>query len=143
MSGFSSFVLAFCTVCITVGALQIICPSGSLSKSVKFALSLAFICCLLSGVAGIKFPDIQTYLNSPKAVANDDMSQSAIRLVFEDALSRGGINFSKVTVCTDKLDDGSISIIEVVVYSPDSPQKIEEVIGGGEYEVRVIDERKD
>ena len=141
MSGFSSFILAFCTMCVVMGGLYMLCPSGNMSRSVKFALSLSFVCCMLSGIIGLDLPEIEDSSLQTQSETSEEMSAAAARMIFEDALTRGGINFSKITVCTDKLSDGSISISEVVVYSPDSAQKIEELIGNSDvYKVRVIDE---
>ncbi len=118
-----------------------LCPTGSMSRSVKFALSLSFVCCLLSGIINLEIPEIGDFSSKTHTDTGDEMSTAATRLIFEDALSRGGINFSKIEVCTDKLADGSISITEVVVYSPDPPQKIEELIGNSDvYKVRVVNE---
>lgn len=141
MSGFSSFILAFCTMCVVMGGIYILCPTGSMSRSVKFALSLSFVCCLISGIINLDIPEIGDFSLQSNTYKNEEMSAAATRLIFEDALTRGGINFSKIEVCTDKLADGSISITEVVVYSPDPPQKIEELIGDSDvYKVRVVNE---
>lgn len=141
MSGLSSFILAFCTMCVVMGGIYMLCPTGSVSRSVKFALSLSFVCCLLSGIINLDFPETGDFSLQTDIRTNDEMSVSALRLIFEDTLTRGGINFSKIDVCTDKLDNGSISITEVVVYSSDPPQKIEELIAGSDvYKVRVVNE---
>ncbi len=141
MSGFSSFVLAFCTVCVIMGGLYILCPNGNMSRSVKFAMSLAFICAILSCITDAEIFVLPDMPPQTQVSISDDMSVSAVRLVFETALKNGGINFSKITVCTDKTADGSISISEIVVYSSEPAEKIIALIGNPDvYEVRVVDE---
>lgn len=141
MSGVSSFILAFCTMCVVMGGVYMLSPTGNMSRSVKFALSLSFVCCLLTGVINLDFPEIEGFSFQAQINKSEEMSAAAAERIFEDALTRGGIIFSEIDVCTDKLSDGSISIIEVVVYSPESPQKIEELIGNSDvYKVRVVNE---
>lgn len=141
MGGFTGFAAAFCCVCAVLGAVHLITPKGALSKSVGLVMSLVFISVLLSAALGAKrfSPDLSGY--SVNEQSTDQMYETAMRQVFEQALRDGGINFSKIEVCTDKTENGSIFIIEVTVYSSDSEESIKELIGqDDEYEVKVINE---
>lgn len=141
MNGFSGFAAAFCGVCAVFGAVRLIVPRGTLSKTVMYVLSLVFLSVLLTAALSAErfFPQIES-----KYAANGDntaMSRAAIISVFETALTDGGINFDKIEVCTDKTADNSIIITEVTVYSSDSAPRIKELIGRADsYEVKVINE---
>ena len=50
------------------------------------------------------------------------------------------IDFKKITVDTNKLSDGSITISRVTVYTCASAEQIIQAIGSDSYEVNVINE---
>lgn len=108
-----------------------------MSKTVRYALSVFMLFCIVSAAmlfTGTKIkPDIPTV-----NIEKNDMSAVAARQTFAEALRREGIDFSEITVCTDKSDDGSISITEVTVYTSVSEERINEIIGSDDYDVRVI-----
>lgn len=143
MNGINSFIMSFCTVCILIGGLYIICPSGTFSKSVKYVFCLVLICCVAATVKGIKSTDFD-FAESSEAKSveiSQTAAASAAEQVFSVALKNENIEFSQITVCTDKTDDGSIIITEVIVYSSDDPNRIKKVIeSGNNYEVSVINE---
>ena len=69
---------------------------------------------------------------------SERLSADSARLVFEGALTSAGINFSKITVFTDKTEDGGINIIEVYVYTDASSEAVAAVIGSGSYKLVVV-----
>lgn len=141
MEGFTGFAAAFCGVCVALGGVGLLLPKGTMSKSVGYLLCLVFLSVLLASALGVKrfSPEFSEF--KPASVSVDDMSAAAAKMVFEQTLKNGGINFSKCEVCTDKNEDGRIIIIEVIVYSSDPAQSIRELIGGSDtYEVTVINE---
>lgn len=141
MSSFSSFIIGFCSVCVLVGMLYILCPNGVMSKPVKYVFSLCFICCIIAGSLGIKQIDFdQIPSTENKSFVTEEMAELTAEQIFGSALAAQNIDFRKIDVITDKLDDGSISIIEVIVYSSATPEEINRVISSDDYEVRVINE---
>lgn len=138
MNGFISFITAFCTACIVLGGLYILIPHGNMSKSVKYVFSLCFVCCIIAvPLSGTSFsidfdiPDAQ----------QTDISASAAQLVFSEALRSAGIEFSKITVVTDKSSSGSIVISEVIIYTDADESAVRAVTENGEsYKVSVINE---
>ena len=130
MSGISNFILSFCTVSVCIGALFILTPKGNLSKSVKYIFSLAFICCLIPCISLFKGFTVNT---DTSYIFKEDNTSSLVKTVitqsFEEALTKSGINFSKIYVLTDKTEDDSIIINEVIIFSDESIEKIKTVLG--------------
>lgn len=142
MSGFQTFVTAFCTVCVLLGGLFLLCPSGNLAKPVKYVFCLVFLLCVLTSALGLKRVQLDYKSSAQPLQAADGMGVAAAEYAFRLALTNEGIQFSKITVCTDKSDDGSIIITKVIVCSSDSAQKIRQVLGenAGHYEVEIVNE---
>ena len=136
---FGAFVTAFCVGSIILGALYILVPEGSLSKPVSYAFGIAFLCLILSvgKLTSINLPQID-YKSAE--FANERLSAASAEMIFSEALAREDINFSKITVFTDKTESGGISITKVVVYTDASPVQVNAVIGSDGYEVLVINE---
>lgn len=142
MSGISSFIMAFCVCLVLLGFLYILCPSGSMSKPVKHVFCLCFICCMLSCGAGLKSIDFSEFSfdDSKQQIITEEMSAETARQVFASALTKSGIDFKKITVHTNKLDDGSISISKVAVFTSASPDAVKAVLDSVDFEVEVINE---
>ncbi len=138
MDSFRSFVSAFCVACVFAGGIKILLPEGGASRAVKYMLSLFMLCCMLGVTVG--FGDVDFNFNSSLEIQNEELSALAAEQTFSAALSKAGIEFSKITVCTDKTETGRIVISEVVVYSNGDEQKISQLIGSEEYAVRVENE---
>lgn len=140
MSTILSFIASFCIISVTLGALYMLCPEGTLGKSVKYIFVLIMMCAVLAlikGVGDINFNPVKNEYD----IDLDGTKGLGARLTFSRALENAGIEFSKITVCTDKSEDGSIIISEVIVYSPENEDKITEIIGNpSEYEVTVVNE---
>lgn len=143
MSSITTFITAFCTACIVIGSLHIICPDGSVGKSVKYTLSLVFLLVIISA-AGINLKS-QSF-SFPKYESNEKSIEEAniasAKYVYSTILQKAGINFRKITVCTDKTEDGSIIITKVIVYSDDSKEAIINALGvvAENHEVEIVNE---
>ena len=140
MSAVRGFVSAFCVGCVMLGALYILVPKGNISKAVKYAFCLVFLCMIISAgvsLSGIETPD---FSNKESEFENERLSAEIAQMIFAEALSESKINFSKITVFTDKSASGGISISKVYVYTDCSPQKVSSVIGSDVYELVVINE---
>ena len=140
MSAVRGFVTAFCLGCVLLGALYILVPKGNISKSVRYAFCLAFLCMVIS--AGFKLTKIEfpVFSTDESQFENERLSAAAAQMIFAEALSESEINFSKITVFTDKSDAGGISISKVYVYTDCPFQKVSAVIGSDAYELVVINE---
>ena len=141
MNTITSFIVSFCGRCILLGFLYMLCPSGSMSASVKYVFCLCFICCVIGSAFSIPNPDFETFddVKSQDILTEQNVSVTA-QTVFGEALKSENINFRKIVVDTNKMPDGSIVIIRVTVYTNESPQRVNEVIGSGSYEVVLVNE---
>ena len=140
MSAVRGFIAAFCLGCVLLGALYILVPKGNISKSVRYAFCLAFLCIIVS--AGFRLTKIEmpSFSTEEKLFENERLSAASAKMIFAEALSESGINFSKITVFTDKSESGGISISKVYVYTDCPLQKVSAVIGSDSYELVVINE---
>ncbi|MBO5021515.1 MAG: hypothetical protein J6J13_05695 [Clostridia bacterium] len=140
MNSILSFIISFCVITVILGTLYILCPKGALEKSVKYIFVLLLVsslAALIKYVGNIEFNPIK----QQNTYSSDQMSVLGARLTFEQALKNAQIDFSKITVCTDKTEDGSIIISEVIVYSAHPHEDIIKIIGNdSEYEVTVVNE---
>lgn len=134
MSGISSFLLAFCVVAIGIGALYMLCPKGSISKSVKYVLCLVFICSLLPLLSVFKGFTVSTDTSFIyRSASANELAKTAIKNTFQSALKKENIDFEKIEVVTDNFSSERINITEVIIYSPSDKQKTQ----------RLFDEIKD
>lgn len=143
MSGLSSFLTAICAAAVFIGALHLICPDGSLGKPVKYILSLAFLITIISA-AGLLKGGIDANINfETSAEASDEALKTAsAKYVYEQALRNSEINFTEITVCTDKTEDGSIIISKVIIYSDCEKTRILDALGAAaqNIEVEIVNE---
>lgn len=141
MNSLSSFMISFCSASIILGFLYMICPSGSMTKSVKYVFCLCFLCCILSVVTNLPKINFDAFdLESNNEIITEQTAAATAQTVFSQALVENQINFKKITVDTNKLSDGSITISRVTVYTSATAEQINSVIGTGSYEVNVINE---
>ena len=133
MNAFSAFAAALCAACVLIGALHLITPDGAMSKPVKYALSVVFLISVISAAA-IPLKKISVDITVP------DCEEYSEEYVYGRLLKNAGIEFTKITVCTDKSDDGSIIISKVTVFSGRSAAEIKRALGvvAENYEVEVV-----
>ncbi len=125
----TQFFISFCTGCILIGALYIICPDGAISKPIKHLFSLVFLIVIISA-ANIPLKSIDFSLPpvTDASTNYEDMQIFAAEYVFSQALTSKNINFSKISICTDKTEDGSIVITKVIIVSNEPREKIIEAL---------------
>ncbi len=143
MNALNSFITAVCAACVIIGAAYLICPDGSMQKLVKYVLSLVFIAVIISAVpiARVKFDlNFNAYEYSEKT--EDELLISDAKYVYGSVLKKAGVNFNKITVCTDKTESGGISIIKIAVSTNEPEYKVKEALNaaGVNYEVTVQNE---
>lgn len=142
MNAFSSFLMSFSSSCVLLGFLYILCPTGSMSKPLKYIFCLCFICCVISNIAAttrFNFPKIDIKSGSSYQVTETTAAATA-QMIFEQALRQENINYRKITVYTDKLPSGSIIINKVIVYTTHTAEEINRVLSPEGYSVEVINE---
>ena len=146
MSGLTSFLTSLCAACVFIGAVHLICPDGNLGKPVKYVLSLVFLVTVISA-AGLLKGGFNTDISfeSSAAASDEGLKAAAARYVYGQALRSSEINFSEITVCTDKNEDGSIVISKVIIYSDADKERIRAALGSAaeNIEVEIINERCD
>lgn len=141
MSAFSSFIISFCVGCILLGALYMLCPTGNMSATVKYIFCLCFVCCVIGSVITLKLPDLSFFEGEKTTLAITEQNASVVaQSIFCEALTSENINFRKITVEANKLSDGSITISKVTVYTDETYEKINSIIGSTSYKVDVINE---
>lgn len=141
MMGINHFIISFCTGCVLLGFLYMLCPSGNMSAPVKYVFCLCFVCCVIGTALSIPSPDFLEF----EKIGNTDIlteQNTAVtaQSVFGEALRQQNISFRKITVNTNKLQDGSIFISKVTVYTSEPTQNVLAVLDSDSYEVVVINE---
>lgn len=141
MDGFSSFVVNFCTSCVLFGLLYILCPAGSTKLSVKYIFCMCFVCCVIGSATALQPLDFSQFDTSgDNEILTEQNAAVTAQMVFCETLSQQEINFRKITVDTNKLQDGSIVINKVTVYTNENESRILAAIGSDGYEVSVVNE---
>lgn len=142
MGGLLSFAVAFSAGCVFIGALLMICPDGVMAKPVKYILSLVFLLIIIASASGIGGLDFKIPETGDTEAIENDIQVTAAQYVYARALNSAGVNFEKITVCTDKSSDGSIVISKVIIVSDGEPQRIIEAldVAAKSYEVEIINE---
>lgn len=143
MNWLTSVITAFCVSSVFLGALFILCPKGNVSNSVKYVLSLVFLVSVISAAGvGVKKADFSFEDFSSQSVSADILEHLNIKLAFEEILQKNGISFKEITVFTDKLEAGGISINKVIIRSDCEKEKIIAALGEElkTIEVEVINE---
>ncbi|MEE1238920.1 MAG: hypothetical protein UHO61_03230 [Acutalibacteraceae bacterium] len=143
MSGLRTFLTAICVSAVFIGALHLICPDGNMAKPVKYILSLVFLVSIISA-AGLLKGELNTDIsfNTAAETSDEKLNSASARYVYEQALKNSEINFTEITVCTDKMPDGSIVISKVIIYSDCSKEIISAALGtvAENTEVEIINE---
>ncbi len=137
MEYIKSIILSFCVASVFIGILYTITPDGNISKSVKYLLSLAFLITVIAaGKAGnmsVQLPKIEVSQSD-----TDKLFTENARLTYCEALRNSNINFSFVTVFTNKDENGDIKIIRVEIKTEESAEAVKEALGEISSEVEVI-----
>ncbi len=140
MKSIASFTAAFCFFVCALGFLKMLSSKGKLKSSVKYAFSICFIAVILSLLGAFSKADFKIEEKSQQVIS-ETVSQTAARLVFEQALKSAEISFEKIDVLTYKNENGNINISEVIVYSTAPENEIYAAIGNNnEFKVSVISE---
>ena len=109
MSYITAFITALCAACVFTGALYMLSPGGVMEKPVRYILGLVFLVIVISS-AGVTLGTAEWDAVFPAAdeIPRQSLDAASAEYVYGAVLEASGINFSEITVCTDKSDDGSI-----------------------------------
>lgn len=110
-----------CGFMIVSGVIGMLVPEGSMEKSMRFVITVAFIAAVITAFSGITsvFPDLITQETLSDTVVYDpsdsinSLSARNIERELTLAAENIGIRGAKINVDTDISDDGSIRIISV------------------------------
>ena len=143
MSGLNTFLASLCAAAVFIGALHLICPDGSLGKPVKYVLSLVFLVTVISAAGLLKggiTADIS--FNTTAEVSDEALKAAEAKYVYGQVLKSNEINFTEITVCTDKTEDGSIVISKVIIFSDCAEERIRSALGEAaqNIEVEIVNE---
>ena len=118
-------------------------PGGVMEKPVRYILGLVFLVIVISS-AGVTLGTAEWDAVFPAAdeIPRQSLDAASAEYVYGAVLEASGINFSEITVCTDKSDDGSIIITKVIIYTGCDERTVKEALGvvAENYEVEVINE---
>lgn len=130
MSSFKRIIMALSCVFIFFGAIQMLAPKSKMEKPLKYILALTLLLVIISAVFGIKNMDINIktpllsldYLNAGRTY------QTSAEYLIGAALKDNFIEFSKVSAKVDILDDESIVISEVIIYTSHNADTVTDII---------------
>lgn len=141
MREINSFIISFCGASILLGFLYMLCPNGNMSASVKYIFCLCFVCCVVATATSIPTPSFSAFDKKQNVdILTEQKTAVTAQAIFCEALRRSDINFRKITVDTNKLNNGSIIISKITVYTTEPQQRVREVLDSDSYEVVVINE---
>ena len=142
MSNLATFFTSFCVSAILIGAFYVICPGGEISKSVKNIFSLIFTVVIISSALSIDpIFDYSAEITKNEEVINSLDTYSAI-YVYSECLKAEKIEFSEISVLTNKTEEGGIVISKVIIFSSEDKEKILSALSivAQNIEVEVINE---
>ena len=142
MNYLNSFFIAFCVSSIFIGAVFILCPTGQMSKPVKFVFSLVFTLVIISAALKIDFKPIFNINNTETHSNTESLEKNNAIYVYSTCLKAAKIDFKEISVLTTKTKDGRILISKVLIFSKAEKQKILNALAevAQNIEVEIIDE---
>lgn len=141
MASINQFIISFCTGCVLLGFLYMLCPSGNMSASVKYVFCLCFVCCVIGAAFSMTSPDFSEFDSFETSdLLTEQNTAITAQSVFSEALRQQNISFRKITVNTNETSDGSIFISKVTVFTSEPEQNVLAVLQSDNYEVVVINE---
>ena len=114
-------------------------PDGVMARSVKYILTLTFILSVISAAAlTTKNNDFSMAEISIPTIETAALDEATARFTIEAALKNSDIDFSEITVCTNKTESGSISINKVIICSRYPKEKIMSALVGLTENIEVV-----
>ena len=132
MSSVKGVVLGICAASLVLGAVYMLRPSGTVTeKSIRFAFAVIFLSVTVISVSALFKKEFR-----PGSLAADNTYiESAAEIVSAQAeyltgeiLQENNIEFKKISVLTDKTENGDIFIKRITVVSGEDFEKVREYI---------------
>lgn len=132
MSSVKGVVLGICAASLVLGAVYMLRPSGAVTeKSIRFAFAVIFLSVTVLSVSALFKKEFR-----PGSLAADNTYiESAAEIVSAQAeyltgeiLQENNIEFKKISVLTDKTENGDIFIKRITVVSGEDFEKVREYI---------------
>ena len=143
MNGFQSAVCALCAALILIGALCLLTPGGTMGKPVKSVISLVFLISVLAAcLPAFRGFSPEIIFRTEAAADAGDLTATNAEYVFREVLQKQDIPFSKITVRTDKTDDGGISISKVIIVTACEEETVRAALDGIGESVEVVIRRE-
>ena len=132
MNGYHSVLTALCAGMILIGALHLLTPGGAMEESVKGVLSTVFLLSVLTAcLPAFRGFSAQIATRGEEAqTENPPLMETNAEYIIREVLKKSDIPFSKITVRTDKSEDGSISISKVIIVTDCEPQTVRAALDG-------------
>ncbi len=132
MNGFKQIITVLSAVFIFFGAIEFLGNKSKMEKPLKYILSLVMMLVILGAVFGIKNLDID--ITTPHLSRDYTIQKQTYKTQSEyligAVLKDNSIEFSKVNVKVDILQDGSIIISEVEVVTKQNAEQVGNIIKG-------------
>ena len=139
MSRFQAAVSALCAALIVIGALCLLIPGGTMGKSVKKVLSLVFLLSVLSAcLPAFRGLSVQIVPRPQTETDHVALHETNAEFVIKEVLQKAGVSFSKITVRTDKSDDGGISISKVIIVTDCKEETVKAALDGFAEQTEVV-----
>jgi hypothetical protein len=132
MSSVKGVVLGVCAASLVLGAVYMLRPSGAVTeKSIRFAFAVIFLSVTVLSVSAL----FKKEFRQESLAADNTYIESAAEIVSAQAeyltgeiLQENNIEFKKISVLTDKTENGDIFIKRITVVSGEDFEKVREYI---------------
>ena len=142
MNYITSLLTAFCVSAVFIGALYMLCPDGSMSKSVRYILGICFLLSVLTA-AFVTAPKAEIDFDfSAQEIDNEELLLSSARYTYSYALQKADIDYEEILIFTNKTDDRSISITKICVKTHSSQEAVLKALGQATQNIEVVVENE-
>ncbi len=136
---FKAFGLTIVIFLVISAFVSYLTPSGSTEKTIKFILSLAFICVIISSLSKIEMNFDSIKISSQYQAAENatdifneslDYSEKVLAKKIENELKKNGIKIKDIMINMDISDDDSIIINNITYFYEEKSDtsKVNEII---------------
>lgn len=101
---------------VLIGSVYIICPSGQMSRPMKYVAGLIILLCIITPFMSASFNIERTEADINFSISAEQMLIKQTEYVALEVLREHGIEPKKIEVSMDIMDDGGISIYRIHLY---------------------------
>lgn len=130
METLKQILIGFSAAAVFIGALTQLYPSGNIQKSVKYAVSLLFLCICVTLFSAVMKVKIDVELPSVEADTASVTAAADLQAEYlcKTLLSENEISYKKVAIDTNIDENGSIYINSITVYTDCEENKVREIL---------------